>query len=99
MELSAAVVATRLDKMMRQELDILTNESESIFWTDSACVLSYLRNESRRFQTFVANRISEIHDASEPTQWKYINTKLNPADDASRGLTADDIVRNERVTN
>ena len=81
---------------MRQELDILSNESESIFWTDSTCVLSYIRNESRRFQTFVANRISKIHDASEPTQWKYINTKLNLADDASRGLTADDIVRNER---
>jgi hypothetical protein len=55
MELSAAVVATRLDKMMRQELDIPVDES--VFWTDRTCVLSYIRNESRRFQTFVANRI------------------------------------------
>jgi hypothetical protein len=96
MELSAAVVATRLDTMMRQELDIPATESESVFWTDSTCVLSHIRNESRRFQTFVANRISKIRDVSEPTQWKYINTKLNPADDASRGLTADEITQNER---
>jgi hypothetical protein len=94
LELSAAVVATKLDKMMRQELDI--SPDESIFWTDSTCVLSYIQNESRRFQTFVANRISKIHDASEPTQWKYVNTKLNPADDASRGLTAEEIVQNKR---
>ena len=68
MELSAAVVATRLDTMMRQELDIPATESESVFWTDSTCVLSYIQNESRRFQTFVANRISKIRDVSEPTQ-------------------------------
>ena len=46
LELSAAVVATKLDKMMRQELDI--SPDESIFWTDSTCVLSYTQNESRR---------------------------------------------------
>lgn len=84
MELSAAVVATKLDKMMRRELDIKIDES--IFWTDSTCVLSYIQNESRRFQTFVANRIAKIQDASE----------LSPADDASRGLMVEEIIENER---
>ena len=46
-ELSAAVVATRLDKMMRQALDMTIDEST--FWTDSTCVLSYIQNENRRF--------------------------------------------------
>ncbi|XP_038063122.1 uncharacterized protein LOC119733825 [Patiria miniata] len=48
-------------------------------------VLRYLANESCRFQTFVANRIAIIRDASCLQQWKYVNTKFNPADCATRG--------------
>ena len=73
MELSAAVVATRLDTMSRKELSLPI--SESFFWTDSTCVLRYIENEDKRFQTFVANRIATIHEASSPDQWRYVNTQ------------------------
>ena len=33
-----------------------------------------------------------------PSQWRYVDTKLNPADDASRGMSADDIVQYTRWT-
>ena len=66
MELSAAVVATRLEKISRGELSLPINQS--YFWTDSTCVLRYLENQDRRFQTFVANRVATIHDASSPSQ-------------------------------
>ena len=97
LELSAAVTATRLDKMMNNELDIKVNES--VFWTDSTCVLKYIANESTRFQTFVANRIAKIQDATETSQWRYVNTSFNPADDASRGLTADELLGTYRWLN
>ncbi len=35
---------------------------------------------------FFANRVSFIREASEPSQWKYVGTALNPADMASRGI-------------
>ena len=66
LELSAAVVVIQLDKMLREELDITVDDS--IFWSDSTSVLQYIRNESRRFHTFVANWISVIHDSSKPSQ-------------------------------
>ncbi|XP_078357279.1 uncharacterized protein LOC144642164 [Oculina patagonica] len=91
MELSAAVVATRLEKISRGELSLPINQS--FFWTDSTCVLRYLENQDRRFQTFVANRVATIHDASSPSQWRYVNTQFNPADDASRGVSADSLQR------
>jgi hypothetical protein len=95
MELSAAVLATRLDKMIQQELTTPLT-SKSTFWTDSTCVLRYIENEDKRFQTFVANRVAMIHDASSHLQWRYVDTKSNPADDASRGLWPEDISNNCR---
>jgi hypothetical protein len=80
--------------MMKGELDMKVNES--VFWTDSTCVLKYIGNENTRFQTFVANRVSKIQDATELCQWKYVNTSSNRADDASRGLAAREILKKER---
>ena len=58
------------------------------FWTDSKVVLSYIRNDTSRFKTFVANRIYQIKENTNAEQWSYIPTRENPADDASRGLNA-----------
>ena len=85
------VLATRLDKISRDKLSIPVDQS--FFWTDSTCVLRYIENQDKRFHTFVANRIAAIHNASSLTQWKYINTELNPADDALRGTAADSLER------
>jgi len=51
-------------------------------------VLQYIRNEARRFQTFVANRLSVIRDTSSPRQWRHANSLRNPADYASRGFSS-----------
>lgn len=94
MELSAAVLSTRLDTMFREELEFTVDES--IYWTDSTCVLRYVENEDKRYQTFVANRVSAIRERSSPVQWRYVETKLNPADDASRGISVETITKSNR---
>ncbi|XP_030581071.1 uncharacterized protein LOC115777334 [Archocentrus centrarchus] len=93
LELAAAVVAVQLDLKIHQsfELPLL----DSVFWTDSTIVLHYIRNEDKRYQTFVANRISQIHEVSAASQWKYICTEHNPADDVSRGLSAEELASKE----
>ena len=57
------------------------------YWTDSQLVLEYLMNERRRFHVFVANRVKLIHDYTDVNQWRHVESKDNPADHASRGLT------------
>ena len=94
LELSAAVVATRLDKMIRSEIDYSIDFTT--FWTDSTTMLGYVANKDKRFKTFVANRLAVIHETTNPNQWRYVNTCLNPADDASRGLQADALFKNKR---
>ena len=83
LELQAATLAARQDEAIRRELDL--ELEPSLFWTDSTTVLRYINNEQRRFQTFVANRVTEIRGISEARQWRHVPSEENPADDASRG--------------
>lgn len=69
LELTAAVLAVKVDIMLRRELQLQLNKST--FWTDSTTVLKYITNETKRFRTFVANRISFVRDATDVSQWRY----------------------------
>ena len=93
MELTAAVVAVDMDKLLKRELqmDLL----DSIFWTDSTTVLKCTENKSLRFKTFVAIRIATIRETTTPQQWRYVSTSVNPADCASRGLMPAKFMRNQ----
>ena len=94
LELSAAVMAVKMHCLLQRELRL--DIGDSVFWTDSMIMLQYIKNKTKRFQTFVSNRIAIIHDGSQPEQWRYVNTKSNPADDASRGLKAKEILNSHR---
>jgi len=90
LELTAATLSVRVDQMLRRELTVSVDQS--YFWTDSTTVLKYINNEARRFHVFVANRVQRIRDGSDVQQWRYVNTKENPADYVSRGLKVSDFV-------
>ena len=50
-----------------------------------------INNASKEFPAFVANRLSKTEGAIDPKQWRYVESKLNPADDASRGVSTKDL--------
>ena len=87
LELCAAVLAVELGDVMAEELDLDTSATR--YYTDSKVVLGYIQNESRRFYTYVSNRVGRIHSSASPLQWNYVSTTENPADQGSRGLTPD----------
>ena len=89
LELTAAVLSAKVSEQLKQELDL--DLTEEIFWTDSKVVLGYIANSYKRFHIYVANRIQEIQDRTRVEQWRYVDTKSNPADDASRGLRASEL--------
>ena len=90
LELTAAVVSTKVSQCLKQELDY--EDVVELFWTDSQVVIGYINIEARRFHTYVANRVQEIHNSTKPDQWHYVGTDTNPADAASRGLTSHQVV-------
>ena len=85
LELMAAVIAIRLASVVVKALGV--QMSDVTFWTDSLNVLYWIRGKSRRYKAFVANRVSEIQENSQPSQWRHVPTDQNPADIVSRGAT------------
>ncbi|XP_068235521.1 uncharacterized protein [Palaemon carinicauda] len=85
LELTAAAIAAQMDSKLKTELDLKL--APSVFWTDSTSVLKYLRNALVKYQTFVDNRVNLIRDTYDIMACRYINTSVNPADLASRGLS------------
>ncbi|XP_061395654.1 uncharacterized protein LOC133331269 [Musca vetustissima] len=55
-------------------------------WSDSTIVLAWLKKPSHTWTTFVANRVSKIHD-KVGDKWRHVSTHDNPADLATRGVT------------
>ena len=94
LELAAATVSARVSAFLRDELGYV--DCKEYFWTDSQVVLGYVKNEAKRFHTFVANRVQLIRDLTNPGDWFYVDTSSNPADDASRGLSAKQLVQDSR---
>ena len=82
----AAVLFVDVAALIRRELD--TEWKNETFRTDSKAVLGYTNKSTKKFKIFVANRIQQIHESTNINQWIYIPSKMNPADDAWRGLDA-----------
>lgn len=90
LELCAALLAAKLSKVVISSLRCVV--ARQVHWCDSTVVLGWLRTESHKLKTFVANRVVEISELTDVSSWRYIPTLINPADFISRGLLPKDIV-------
>lgn len=87
LELMGAVLSTRLAQNVLKVISV----DRVVFWTDSENVWYWVRNQSREFKPFVANRIGKIQRTTRPKQWPHIPGTLNPADLPTRGLSASNL--------
>ena len=94
LELTAASLSVKLDAKLKGELELPIKKS--VFWSDSTIVLQYIRNEDKRFNTFVANRVAMIRGQSDPGQWHFVDSHANPADDITRSMGANELKANTR---
>lgn len=61
-------------------------------WCDSSVVLTWLRTPPYRLKTYVANRVSQTQELIPLHSWRHIASADNPADCASRGIPASQLV-------
>jgi len=93
LELMAACLAAQLAEKITKALELPMKRVT--LWSDSFDVLFWVREQSRRYKTFVANRIGTIQTLTQADQWQYVPTKENPADLLSRGVSAKELTERE----
>lgn len=87
LELQAALLACRLAATVQREHGI--SITKRVLWSDSKTVLKWLRSDPRSYKPFVAHRLAELDERSNISEWRWVNSADNPADDATRANTSD----------
>lgn len=82
--------------MLAQLLEGLTksweiNRDKCYIWTDSTVVLNWLNAQSSRLKVYVSNRVNQILELTNVSQWNYVRTNKNPAGMISRGTNVAEI--------
>ena len=90
LELQAARLSARMRAFIIEETGSETCYDEIVMWTDSECVIKQLHDTETRFKVYFSNRLSEIQALTDVEEWRWVPTHLNPADDASKGMLAND---------
>ncbi|XP_017461979.1 PREDICTED: uncharacterized protein LOC108355324 [Rhagoletis zephyria] len=95
LELQAAVLGNRLERSIREchEFHI----SRVTFWSDSKTVLLWIRSTTREYKQFVASRIAEILGNTQPSQWRWLPSSLNIADEATRAKAVPVVCSSSRL--
>ena len=77
---------------VENELD-MPNLHPTIYYSDSQDVLAWVKNDSTNDapKRYIVNRINTIRKMSNPDQWQYIPTKLNPADIGTRPVSVSEL--------
>ncbi|XP_062708920.1 uncharacterized protein LOC134288349 [Aedes albopictus] len=94
LELSAAVLGARLSKSVVENHTIPIRRKT--FWSDSCTFLSWLRADPRKYRQFVAFRLTEIHDLTQVDEWRWVPSRLNVADEATKWGKGPDITSGSR---
>ncbi|XP_058817804.1 uncharacterized protein LOC131681110 [Topomyia yanbarensis] len=82
LELQACVLGTRLLKFTLENLRIPI--SRRVLWTDSTTALSWILADPRNYRPFIAHRVGEILESTKASEWRWVPSKRNPADEATK---------------
>ncbi|XP_036346935.1 uncharacterized protein LOC118756275 [Rhagoletis pomonella] len=82
LELMGAIIGLHLSKLIKQEVTLPV--TKTIFWTDSKNVLHWIRSDARRYNQFVALRVGEILESSNPFDWRWVPSAENVADEGTK---------------
>lgn len=95
LELCGAHLLVRLLCHVHKELSPTVDIRNVCAWSDSQVALAWLRAAPHTLETFVANRVSQVQNAGLDIIWRHVPGIWNPADCASRGCTALELVQHK----
>ncbi|XP_065368694.1 uncharacterized protein LOC135961125 [Calliphora vicina] len=92
LELCGAVLLATLAKYVIDSLKL--PQCEIYLWTDSSIVIGWLSKPPWTWETYVANRTAQIHNALPNATWGHVRTHDNPADLGTRGCKPQELSNN-----
>lgn len=92
LELNGAVLLANIVNYVNNSLNF--NKTKTYLWTDSSIVLGWLSKPPSSWETYVANRIAQIHRSVPNASWRHVSTHDNPADLGTRGCRSQDLANN-----
>lgn len=93
LELCAAALTAKLVSFAFSVFQRTISISQVFCYSDSKVTLHWIHSSPHRWHTFVANRVSYIHDRCPASSWFYVPSGNNPADFGSRGLLPDELLQ------
>ena len=93
-EFAEYVASWNKERIEEHEMKI----SSCSFWSDSTTVLQWIHSSHRKQQVFVANRVAEILDTTDVSQWKHVSGINNPADIGTRAINIEELKGSEWLT-
>ena len=90
LEMLAAVLVSRLVETIKEDLNL--PHASCHYYSDSSCVLAWIRTDPFSLKTFISNRVLEIQEVTDVSSWHHVKGTENPADVISRGCFADELI-------
>ena len=84
-------------QLLVELLSVVVNSLKSLCgvkifcWSDSEVSLCWIRGVHKQWNTWVENRVIKIRKEVEPNSWYHVPGSLNPADVATRSISAKDL--------
>ena len=95
-DLLAALLTVRLSEYVRRTLAL--ENWPLFFWTDSTIALAWVTGPKHRLQPWVKNIATETHSQTNKAIWEHCPGHWNPADLASRGISASHLAQSSSAT-
>ena len=67
--------ALLLSELLHRTVPLFKTPTHTTFcWTDSTTTLSWINSQSYQWKTFIANRVTKIHELTKSYSWRYVPT-------------------------
>ena len=92
LELMAAYLLAKMTAFLLKTLG--EKVEQYTCWSDSTITLSWIHRPSCDWKVFVANRVQEIQEKTDPERWRFCPGDTNPADLVTRGESLKMLTKN-----
>ncbi|XP_055589014.1 uncharacterized protein LOC129741312 [Uranotaenia lowii] len=82
LELHSCLMGARLTRFVQEGHSIRI--IKRTLWTDSRTAMSWINGDPRKYTRFVAFRLTEITELTQRSEWRWVPSRMNPADEATK---------------